>query len=143
MDQRPHLEEMQQLAFLVGEWNRVDDNGRTRRETSKWMNNKSYMLFTMGQYAEVVGWDLQAQQIVSWTFGTRGAQGKMYWRKEGDSWLIEAKPAFYDPTGKPLAAKWTLRQIDDDTLKLRPPTDLMDQFLDRNLKAQIVDRRNE
>lgn len=117
-------EEMQQLEFLVGKWNRVDENGKTRRETSKWINNKSYMLFTLGQfeYTEVVGWDLQAQQIVSWAFGAGGMQGKLYWRKEGDSWHVEAKPAFYDRTGKPMVWKWTLRQIDDDTVKVEGQT---------------------
>ncbi len=110
---------IRKLSFLIGEWENTKSNGATERVSSKWINNNSYMLTTIGDYTEIAGWDLEEKQIVSWGFGTHGGQGKYYWTQVDDkTWTCEAKPAFLDRNGKPFQSHNTFTIIDKDTLKI-------------------------
>jgi hypothetical protein len=115
----PGQQAMQKLAFLIGEWENRKSDGTTERVSSRWINNESYMLTSIGDYTEIAGWDLEEKQIVSWGFGTHGGQGKYYWTQVDDkTWTCEAKPAFLDRHGKPFKSHNIFTIIDNDTLKV-------------------------
>lgn len=115
----PGQTHMKELAFIVGEWEVTDKDGKTKDMSIKWINNKSYISLIAEDYREIIGWDLTKKQFVTWAFGTHGGQAKMYWVKDGASaWKIEAQPAFIVSSGKHLAWLATLTSVDKDTMTL-------------------------
>ncbi|MCU0959912.1 MAG: hypothetical protein MUF48_07380 [Pirellulaceae bacterium] len=111
----PGKQELQPLAFLIGNWqNSSDPNDR---RTYEWINNKSYIMFLLGDYREVIGWDLVHERIVSWSYGTDGGQGRGLWTRQGDTWTYTSR-SFLDRWGNPMQPyAMTVERIDENTLK--------------------------
>lgn len=81
----PGQQRMEVLSGFVGTWRGTDNKGKETTTTYKWINNKSFIEMIVGDYREIVGWDLTDEQIVSWGFGTHGGQGKVIWEQEGEN----------------------------------------------------------
>ena len=112
----PGKKHLQELAFLVGTWQNIDDEKDQR--VFQWINNQSYMMLSMGDYREIIGWDLVHECIVSWSYGTDGGQGRGLWTKEGNKWRFIAR-SFLDRWGKPMQPFGvTIEQLDDTTMKI-------------------------
>jgi uncharacterized protein (TIGR02246 family) len=113
--------ELDQLAWMVGEWVDQDDEAtvRTRCEWAK--NNKfltSHFDVTVGDQLElegtqVIGWDPVAQQSRSWLFDSEGGFGEGVWRHEGNQWIVETKSTQSD--GSQGSAVNVYTQVDDKT----------------------------
>ena len=114
-------EELDQLAWMVGEWVDQDEEAtvRTRCEWAK--NNKfltSHFNVTAGDQLElegtqVIGWDPVAQQIRSWVFDSEGGFGEGVWRQEGNQWIVETKSTQSDGSQGSAVNVYTL--VDDKT----------------------------
>jgi hypothetical protein len=107
--------QLQQIAFLIGTWQNVADEND--RRVFEWINNQSYIMFHVGDYREVIGWDLVHERIVSWNYGTDGGQGRGLWVKEGDKWRCTTR-SFLDRWGNPMQP-WamTIEMLDENTMK--------------------------
>ena len=81
----PGQQKMEALSGLVGTWRGTSNKGKESVATYKWINNKSYIEMIVGDYREIVGWDLTDEKIVSWGFGTHGGQGKVVWEREDEN----------------------------------------------------------
>ena len=103
----PGQENLEQFEMLIGTWESKSGSGKTTRATYEWINNRSYILFKMGDYLEVIGWDLREGMVTSWGFGTHGGQGKLIWTKEGDVWKLSAE--WLDRWGKTVPIGRTIR----------------------------------
>ncbi|MFO7907014.1 MAG: hypothetical protein R6U98_30435 [Pirellulaceae bacterium] len=111
----PGKEKIQDLAFLIGTWQQVEDENRT--STFRWINNHSYIELVAGNYRELIGWDIVHERIVSWCFGTDGGQGRALWTQEDGKWTVVRK-SFLDRWGNPLPpAIFVIDLIDENTHK--------------------------
>ena len=108
---------MKELAFLIGEWESEAEDGKVEEWSAHWINNRSYIMITAGDYREIVGWDLTGKHFTSWQFGTDGGQGKAVWTKHGDKWKVETKPYFLDRWGNKYRSEFTMQVIDKDSHK--------------------------
>jgi uncharacterized protein (TIGR02246 family) len=91
-------EQLQALAWLVGEW--VDDDGSSVvNSTCRWSEDGNFLLQDFNQQLkgqnamkvnQRIGWDPIAKQIRSWVFDSEGGYGESFWTRDGDTWLIKA-----------------------------------------------------
>jgi len=111
----PGQAHLRQLDVLIGTWERTTSNGETERATCEWINNKSYIQFTVGDFREIIGWDLKQSAITSWGFGSHGGQGKADWVKEGDVWKVSVN--WLNRWGKEVPV-WRTIKVDGDTMEV-------------------------
>lgn len=100
----PEPSQLDQLAWLVGDWLDQDDEAsiRTRWE---WTKNKHFLTSTFSVNVEdrielegtqVIGWDPVAGQLRSWVFDSEGGFGEGVWRRAGNQWTVETKSTLHD-----------------------------------------------
>lgn len=86
------------LNWLIGDWE-AENNGAKVRMKADWTKNKKFILCKYeidkpGQEqlseTQVVGWDPQSNEIVSWNFDASGGFGHGIWNKKTSKWLIES-----------------------------------------------------
>jgi uncharacterized protein (TIGR02246 family) len=138
--------ELDQLAWMVGEWIDQDDEAtvRTRCEWAK--NNKfltSHFDVTVGDQLElegtqVIGWDPVAQQIRSWVFDSEGGFGEGVWRQEGNQWIVETKSTQSDGSQGSAVNVYTL--VDDKTFTWKSTNRQVDGELQPDVEEVPVHR---
>ena len=113
--------ELEQLAWMVGEWVDQDDEA-TVRTRCEWAKNNHFLTshfdVTVGEQLElegtqVIGWDPVARQIRSWVFDSEGGFGEGVWRQEGNQWIVETKSTQSDGSQGSAVNVYTL--VDDKT----------------------------
>ena len=97
-DEPTEHEELEQLAWLVGDW--VDDGGNVVVKSScRWSEDGNWLLqeFKLQiagknamRVSQRIGWDPLAKRIRSWVFDSEGGYGESVWARQGDAWLIKA-----------------------------------------------------
>lgn len=88
---------LESLEWLLGKWS-AERNGSTVKLEADWAPGKHFIRCTytvqkQGQdpleEIQVIGWDPQRGQPVSWLFDANGGYGKGIWTRSGNRWLIE------------------------------------------------------
>ncbi len=96
------------LDWMVGDWVVVDAPGRhddpTKPQievTAHWNNAKTYLVRTMTitasadipplEITQQIGWDPLSDSIHSWVFGSDGSHGEANWKRDGQSWVAQAR----------------------------------------------------
>lgn len=113
----PNLDD---LAWLIGEWASVKGEGAEIRTTYAWSPNKKfiYVDFVLKEKnltlagKQMIGIDPATGQLRSWTFEADGGVGTGSWRRDGDHWVIEVDGHLAD--GRTLTETNVLRRVGDD-----------------------------
>jgi uncharacterized protein (TIGR02246 family) len=91
--------ELDQLAWMVGEWVDEDSDGYVRT-TCDWAKNGKFLTSNFEvnidgavqlEGTQVIGWDPVTQSIRSWLFDSEGGFGEGVWRRDGDRWIVESR----------------------------------------------------
>lgn len=112
----PGQEKMQALAFLVGEWEEVDQNGQVSTRVCRWINNQAFIECRNGDYLEILGWDPVSESYKSWAFGTAGGIGTLDMEVGEGTIRYSANPYFYDRWGNGIKAEFQITMVGDDEL---------------------------
>ena len=107
---RERLDRLKPLAWLIGEW-AVEKDGSSMVVKSEWAANKKfihlrYMVKKAGSEEldsqQIIGFDPRRDQIVSWTFDSRGGFGFGIWSRRDNQWLVDSDGV--DPEGRSTSA---------------------------------------
>lgn len=109
---------MNELAFLVGEWENVAPNGNSQKAKFEWINNANFILATVGETKEIIGLDLETKRLTSWAFGSGGGYGRMQWTKLEDGWRVEATPRWWFAGGNTGKMWWAIKVISEEEVHL-------------------------
>jgi uncharacterized protein (TIGR02246 family) len=92
----PAAEQLEQLAWLVGEWKDVSEDS-TVSISIRWSGNNAFLVYTFKAEApgteplegtQVIGWDPVQEVIRSWMFDSDGGFGEGVWTKDNDRWVV-------------------------------------------------------
>jgi len=96
--ERRHREELEQLAWLVGDW--IDESDESIVNfTCRPVDDGNFLLreFTVTVAGEEVlygsqriGWDPLTGRLRGWTFDSQGGHFEGVWHRDGDSWLLNS-----------------------------------------------------
>lgn len=107
---RERFDHLKPLAWLIGEW-AVEKDGSSMMVKSEWAANKKfihlrYIVKKAGSEEldsqQIIGWDPRREQIVSWTFDSRGGFGSGIWSRRDNQWLVDSEGV--DPEGRSTSA---------------------------------------
>ncbi|QDU89026.1 SnoaL-like domain protein [Pirellulimonas nuda] len=96
--------ELNQLAWLVGEWADEAEDATTRSRW-QWAKNGHFLTnnFSVSvadrvelEGTQVVGWDPVARQIRSWVFDSEGGYAEGVWRRAGERWMVKTRSTLSD-----------------------------------------------
>ena len=96
--------QLQELAWLVGDWRAEDDNG-SLEVSGKWLNDKrfisrSFKVLGKDGYTldgtQIMGWDPSAAIIRSWSFDSQGGFEQSVWSRDGRRWLVKVHAVMPD-----------------------------------------------
>jgi uncharacterized protein (TIGR02246 family) len=113
--------QLQELGWLVGEWEAKSD-GVTAHSQTRWIANKSFLQRTFSvnrdgmQVAsgmQIIGWDPRTERIISWTFDSSGGHGMGVWNAMPEGWGIDSAGMTAD--GVPTTAKDHLIRVPGET----------------------------
>ena len=109
--QPPSSSPMQQLGWLIGDWETKRDE-TTVRASFRWIVEKRFIerKYTAGQGGkeissgtQIIGWDPRAEQIRSWSFDSSGGYGTGLWTPTPDGWAIDTVGVL--PDGTPTSSR--------------------------------------
>lgn len=99
-----HRENLQSLAWLVGDW--IDESREGIVKTScRWADNNSFLLqeITVRQagretmkISQRIGWDPLTKRFKAWIFDAEGGYGESLWTPTESGWLIKANSVTSD-----------------------------------------------
>lgn len=96
--------QLDQLAWLVGEWLDEDENASIRTHWN-WSKNKRFITSAFSisvenrielEGTQIIGWDPAQQRIRSWVFDSDGGFGEAVWRRAGNQWTVESTSTLSD-----------------------------------------------
>jgi uncharacterized protein (TIGR02246 family) len=120
-----HPAELQQLAWMVGNWVDQDETSAIRT-TCDWSKNGKFLTSNFEvdvdgavtlAGTQVIGWDPVTQSIRSWMFDSEGGFGEGVWHRDGDQWAVESKSTQAD--GSQATATNVYRVLDEGTFGWR------------------------
>ena len=99
MDPKDSASKLTELDWLAGDWVAEQGNAKVRMTAEKVGNGHffhlKYVITKAGEApkidTQVIGWDPNRDQIVSWHFDSSGGFGYGKWRKFGNKWVINAE----------------------------------------------------
>jgi uncharacterized protein (TIGR02246 family) len=92
----PAAEQLEQLAWLVGEWKDVSEDS-TVSISIRWSGHNAFLVYTFKAEApgeeplegtQIIGWDPGQEVIRSWMFDSDGGFGEGVWTKDNDRWVV-------------------------------------------------------
>jgi uncharacterized protein (TIGR02246 family) len=96
--ERPHREQLEQLAWLVGEWmdesdesivtfvcRPVDDGNFLVRDFTVTVAGEEVL-----HGSQRIGWDPMTGRLRAWTFDSQGGHFEGVWHRDGDSWVLNS-----------------------------------------------------
>jgi uncharacterized protein (TIGR02246 family) len=93
-----NVERLQQLEWLIGEWDESPDAVVT--STYRWSEDGNFIINEFSaKFAgrsvmagtQRFGWDPLSNQIRSWMFDSTGGYGEGLWTRDGDRWVIKSR----------------------------------------------------
>ncbi|CAN5309614.1 hypothetical protein BH11CYA1_BH11CYA1_46010 [soil metagenome] len=109
-----------ELSWMVGSWGAKSNSDL--RVQCEWTADKKFLQvnFYSGKSGsptpsetEIIGWNPVLKSICSWHFNSDGGVGVGRWRKESDSWLVNARGS--DHEGSLASAQYILHKVDDNS----------------------------
>lgn len=97
-NRRLHRSQLQQLAWLMGDWVDEGDDSIVNFSCES-VDNGNFLLrkFTIqvaGQEAmsgtQRIGWDPLTGKLRAWIFDSEGASGEGLWHRDGDNWMLKS-----------------------------------------------------
>jgi uncharacterized protein (TIGR02246 family) len=97
---------LEELAWLIGSW-KTKGEGAAVHTTFRWIAHKNFMQrdytvrqsgVAMSSGTQIIGWDVQAGQIRSWSFDSSGGIGTSLWSASPEGWFIESTGMLSDGT---------------------------------------------
>ena len=113
--------ELQDLAWLVGEWRDQSPDADVAAKVT-WTKNKTFLSYAFKTSApgmddlegtQVIGWDPAAGTIRSWMFDSDGGFGEGIWTKKDDSWIVKFSQVL--PDGRKASATNIYTLVDANT----------------------------
>jgi len=123
---------IQDLAWLIGEWNTASDQGVEIRTTYSWDKNEKFIQLRFARKeadlalsgTQMIGIDPATGLIRSWIFESDGGIGEAHWTRDGDHWILDANGTLVD--GSTLQETNVLRRINGDTFTFQSIDRLLD-----------------
>jgi len=130
---------IEDLAWLIGEWQTTGDGAAKIRTTYNWSSNKKFIhaTFTLEEQdlslsgEQVIGVEPATGRLHTWTFEADGGVAEAEWSRDGDHWVLDVTGRLVD--GATLIETNVLRRIDQDTLTWQS----VDRTLDANEIADL------
>lgn len=116
-----HFENLQELAWLIGNWQDTDDNVDIDNQFT-WDKYKNFIKqhFTLKvldhdelEGIQYIGYDSADKKIHSWVFDSDGGVGQGSWTKDGDAWYVNITYTLGD--GRVASAIHIYRKINDNS----------------------------
>lgn len=117
----PAEEQLQQLAWLVGEWTDQSESASVS-STVRWSGNNAFLVYSFKADApgmdplsgtQVIGWDPIREVIRSWMFDSDGGFGEGEWTKDNDRWVVAFRQTL--PDGRAATATNVYTVVDDNS----------------------------
>jgi uncharacterized protein (TIGR02246 family) len=117
---------LQELAWLVGQWEGDKSDAGARKNTCDWTANHSFLIrkFTTGGKdghslvgTEVIGWDPRNGRVRSWVFESTGGFGENIWLHDGKRWIVQHTGTAAD--GDHAAATCVVTPVDANTITVQ------------------------
>lgn len=95
---------LESLEWLLGEWTAMTDNAVVL-VSAHWCDGGAFIereiIVRPTDQPEIggtqrIGWDPIKKSVKSWNFDSLGGTGEGYWRRDGDSWIIESNEVLAD-----------------------------------------------
>ena len=121
-DRRQHRAQLQQLAWLQGEWVDEDEDSVVIFSCAT-ADNGNFLLrkFTIqvaGQEAlsgsQRIGWDSLTGKLRTWIFDSEGGYGDGFWHRDGDRWVHKSTGVTAD--GQPASSTSIYTFVDEHTM---------------------------
>ncbi len=118
---QPAEAQLQQLAWLVGEWTDQSESA-TVSSTVRWSGNNAFLVYSFKAEApgidalagtQVIGWDPVRAVIRSWMFDSDGGFGEGEWTKDNDRWVVAFRQTL--PDGREATATNVYTVVDDNS----------------------------
>ena len=115
-------EQLEQLAWFVGEWVNEDSNSVVHTRCD-WSEGGNYLLreFTIQTYdgsamsgEQRIGWDPSLKKLRSWTFDSEGGFFNGLWTRDGDQWLLTS--AGVTAEGETVTGTSVYTRVDDEMI---------------------------
>jgi uncharacterized protein (TIGR02246 family) len=141
-------EQLQDLAWLVGEW--VDQAEDSLVETKvTWTKNKRFLSCNFRvslpnleplEGIQIIGWDAASGAIRSWVFDSSGTIGEGVWSHDGNHWIVKSSQVLAD--GSRASATNIYEIQDENSYKWKSiGRSVGDQFLP-NIEEVLVVRKS-
>lgn len=96
-DRREHRAQLQQLAWLLGDWIDEDDDSIVEFSCQAVDNGnfllRQFTVKTAGEEAmsgtQRIGWDPVSSKLRAWVFDSEGGYGEGTWHRDGDNWVLK------------------------------------------------------
>lgn len=111
-------ETLQDLAWLIGEWQIKDQDKVLMTISVKDTSPKNFLELTYKSPSgavvnkEIIGVDPASGNLTSWTFNSSGGTGRSIWHKASDSWIKESRTR--EASGAMGRATYTLTPSSND-----------------------------
>ncbi|MBP9807270.1 nuclear transport factor 2 family protein [bacterium] len=108
-----------ELSWMVGSWGAKSNSDL--RVQCEYTANKKFLLVNFysskadnngPSETEIIGWNPVLNSICSWHYNNDGGLGMGRWKKDGDSWLVNARGS--DHEGSLARAQYILHKVDDN-----------------------------
>lgn len=113
-------ESLDSLEWLLGEWTAMTDNAVVL-VSAHWCDGGAFIereiIVRPTNQPEIggtqrIGWDPTKKAIKSWNFDSLGGTGEGYWRRDGDSWIIDSNEVLADGQTSSTTSKLTPKGAD-------------------------------
>jgi hypothetical protein len=114
------VDSLHSLEWLLGEWTAMTDNAVVL-VSAHWCDGGAFIereiIVRPTDQPEIggtqrIGWDPIKKAIKSWNFDSLGGTGEGYWRRDGDSWIIEGNEVLADGQTSTTTSKLTPKGAD-------------------------------
>ena len=133
-----NAEHLEDLAFLVGDWEQDTDNGSGSTMSYSWANQGNFLVnsfelnlqdIPVAGGIQWIGWDQAEKKVRAWSFLFNGGFAEAVWNKDGeDKYKIVLHATMRD--GKKASATNIFTKIDPDHFSF--------QLVDRNLDGKAL-----
>ena len=140
-------EKLSQLEWLLGNW-AVAGEGFSVEISCQWTKNgnflsREYVISVDGRDEssglQVIGWDANRDQIVSWLFDSDGGVVTGEWRQSGDEWFITSVVTLADGGSGSFTS--VCRPLDENSYAWRKVHQFLDGELLPNIDEIVLERQ--
>jgi uncharacterized protein (TIGR02246 family) len=116
-----NAEKLEELAWLVGDWEDQAEKGAVARASFSWDENQNYIVCTfvttlkdvpVAGATQWIGWDAAEKRIRSWSFDSSGGFSEGVWTRDGDT--LVSKTTTTTREGKKVSVTNVLKMVDPD-----------------------------